>query len=108
MVAMACVVVFQFVSMLIWLNWREAGQVQVVLKAWRIVSLVGLTSMIGTMCWFTAFTLQSAGYVNAVGQIELLFSIAIGAFVFGERISTREWQGLALLTGSIILLVLVT
>lgn len=107
-VAMACVVIFQFVSMLIWLNWREAGQVKAVLKAWRIVSLVGLTSMIGTMCWFTAFTLQSAGYVNAVGQIELLFSIAIGAFVFGERISIREWQGLALLTCSIVMLVLVT
>ena len=106
-VAMACVVIFQFVTMLIWLNWREAGQVKTVLRAWRVVSLVGLTSMIGTMCWFTAFTLQSAGYVNAVGQIELLFSIAIGAFVFGERISTREWQGLILLTSSIVMLVLV-
>lgn len=107
MVAMACVVIFQFVSMLIWLNLREAGQVKAVLRAWRVVSLVGLTSMIGTMCWFTAFTLQSAGYVNAVGQIELLFSIAIGAFVFGERISAREWQGLILLTLSIVMLVLV-
>ena len=106
-VAMACVVIFQFVTMLIWLNWREAGQVKTVLRAWRVVSLVGLTSMIGTMCWFVAFTLQSAGYVNAVGQIELLFSIAIGAFVFGERISTREWQGLILLTSSIVMLVLV-
>jgi drug/metabolite transporter (DMT)-like permease len=106
-VAMAFVVVFQFVTMLVWLKWREAGQIWAVIRAWRIVSMVGLTSMIGTMCWFTAFTLQSAGYVNAVGQIELLFSIAIGALVFGERISTREWQGLILLTGSIVMLVLV-
>lgn len=107
-VAMACVVIFQFVGMTIWLKWREAGQILAVVKAWKIVSLVGLTSMIGTMCWFTAFTLQTAGYVNAVGQIELLFSIAIGALVFGERISRREWQGLILLTCSIVLLVLVT
>jgi drug/metabolite transporter (DMT)-like permease len=106
-VALSFVVIFQFLAMLIWLKWREAGQITAVLNAWRIVSLVGLTSMIGTMCWFTAFTLQSAGYVNAVGQIELLFSIAIGALVFGERITKREWQGLLLLTGSIIMLVLV-
>jgi drug/metabolite transporter (DMT)-like permease len=107
-VAMACVVVFQFAAMTIWLKCRETGQIRAVVQAWKIVSLVGLTSMIGTMCWFTAFTLQTAGYVNAVGQIELLFSIAIGALVFGERITSREWQGLTLLTGSIVLLVLVT
>lgn len=106
-VTMAFVVVFQCMTMLIWLKWREAGQIGLVLKAWKVVSLVGLTSMIGTLCWFSAFTLQSAGYVNAVGQIELLFSVAIGALVFGERISTREWQGLLLLTGSIVMLVLV-
>lgn len=106
-VAMAFVVVFQFLTMLIWLKWREAGQIRAVMRAWRVVSLVGLTSMVGTMCWFTAFTLQTAGYVNAVGQIELLFSIVIGALVFGERISLREWQGLILLTGSIVMLVLV-
>jgi drug/metabolite transporter (DMT)-like permease len=105
--AMGFVVIFRFVTMLIWLRLREAGQISLVLQAWRGVSLVGLTSMIGTMCWFTAFTLQSAGYVNAVGQIELLFSIAIGTLVFGEKISAREWQGLMLLTVSIVMLVLV-
>lgn len=107
MIAMACVVTFQLISMSIWLRLREAGQINAVFRAWRIAGLVGLTSMIGTMCWFTAFTLQSAGYVNAVGQVELLFSLIIGAVVFGETISRREWQGLLLLTFSIILLVLV-
>ena len=106
-VTMAFVVVFQFLSMFIWLKWREVGQIRAVLNAWKIVSLVGLTSMVGTICWFIAFTIQSAGYVNAVGQIELVFSIAIGAIVFGERISKREWQGLLLLTGSIVMLVFV-
>ena len=50
--------------------------------------------------------MQNAAYVNAVGQIELLFSLAIGAFVFGEKVSVREWQGLVLLTVSILMLVL--
>jgi len=67
-----------------------------------------LTSMAGSICWFMAFTLQNAAYVNAVGQIELLFSLIIGAFVFGERISKREWQGLSLLTASIVTLIIVT
>ncbi len=105
--AMAFVVVFQLISLAAWLHLREAGQIVAVFRAWRTVALVGLTSMIGTLCWFSAFTLQSAGYVNAVGQVELLFSIAIGALVFGETVTKREWQGMALLSLSIIVLVLV-
>ena len=82
------------------------GEIGRVLASWRVAGLVGLTSMIGSIFWFTAFTLQNAAYVNAVGQIELLFSLMIGAFVFGEKITGREWQGLTLLTLSIIMLVL--
>lgn len=105
-VTLAFVTVFQTVVMALWLMWRERGEVMRVLAAWRVAGLVGLTSMIGSICWFTAFTMQNAAYVNAVGQIELLFSLMIGAFVFGEKIGTREWQGLLLLTISIVVLVL--
>ncbi len=53
--------------------------------------------MIGSFCWFTAFTLQNAAYVNALGQIELIFSLAASALFFRERIAARELAGMALL-----------
>tara|TARA_R110002110_G_scaffold75145_2_gene198667 strand:- start:510 stop:1412 length:903 start_codon:yes stop_codon:yes gene_type:complete len=106
-VTLAFVTAFQTTVMALWLVWRERGEITRVLRAWRTASLVGLSSMVGSLGWFTAFTLQTVAYVNALGQIELLFSVLVGAFVFGERTSRREWQGLLLLTGSIILLVLV-
>lgn len=105
-VTLALVTAFQTIAMALWLVWRERGEISKVLVSWRVAGLVGITSMIGSICWFTAFTLQNAAYVNAVGQIELLFSLMIGAFVFGEKVSMREWQGLSLLTCSIIMLVL--
>ena len=107
-ITLALVTAFQTIAMAGWLVWRERGQITKVLRAWRVAGLVGLTSMAGSICWFMAFTLQNAAYVNAVGQIELLFSLIIGAFVFGERISKREWQGLSLLTASIVTLIIVT
>lgn len=106
-VTLAIVTAFQTFTMALWLVWRERGQIMIVVRAWRVAGLVGLTSMVGSICWFTAFTLQNAAYVNAVGQVELLFSLMIGAFVFGEKVSTREWQGLLLLTVSIVVLVFV-
>lgn len=106
-VTLAIVTALQTFAMAAWLVWRERGEILRVLAAWRVAGLVGITSMIGSICWFTAYTLQNAAYVNAVGQIELLFSLFIGAFVFGEKIGAREWQGLIVLTVSILTLVLV-
>ena len=105
-ITLALVTALQTFAMALWLAWRERGEISRVLRSWRVAGLVGITSMIGSICWFTAFTLQNAAYVNAVGQIELLFSLMIGAVVFGEKVSAREWQGLSLLTISIIMLVL--
>jgi len=107
-ITLAIVTALQTIAMALWRAWRERGEIGRVIASWRVAGLVGITSMIGSICWFTAFTLQNAAYVNAVGQIELLFSLMIGAFVFGEKIGAREWQGLLLLTFSIVMLVLLT
>lgn len=105
-VTLAFVTAFQVVLMVAWLVWRDRAQIGTVLRAWRVAGLVGLMSLVGSACWFTAFTLQTVAYVNALGQVELVFALAASVLVFGERIGRREAQGLAVLTGSILLLVL--
>ena len=103
---LAIATILQTAMMAAWMVWREPGEMGRVLGAWRITGLVGLTSMIGSTCWFAAFALQNVAYVNAVGQIELLFSLAITVYIFKERISAREWQGGAILMASILMLIL--
>ena len=105
-VTLAIVTASQTAALGLWLAWRERGQIALVVRAWRVAGLVGLTSMIGSFCWFSAFTLQNAAYVNALGQIELIFSIAASALFFRERISAREYAGIALLGLGILVLVL--
>ncbi len=106
-VTLAVVTTLQAITMATWMALREKGQITRVFRVWRVAGLVGLTSMIGSIGWFSAYTLQNVAYVNALGQIELLFSLMIGAFVFGETVTRREWQGLLLLVASILLLVMV-
>ena len=62
--------------------------------------------MLASLGWFSAFTLTSAAEVKAVGQIELLFSMATARLAFGERPSAREIVGIALVGGGIVMLVL--
>lgn len=36
----------------------------------------------------------------------IIIGLLVGAFIFGEKVSPREWQGLLMLTGSFVLLVM--
>lgn len=102
---LACVTAAQMIAMTLWLLIRDRAQIGKVLASWRTSGLVGVTSMLGSLCWFTAFTLQQAAYVNAVGQIELVFSVMASTLFFGETIRRREWIGMGLLALSILVIV---
>lgn len=103
---LAVVTVMQAVALTVWLVWREPGQVGRVIAARRTAVWMGLTGMAGSLCWFTAFTLQNAAYVFAVGQVEVIFSLVASVLFFGERITRREGWGIALITLSVIAVVL--
>lgn len=106
-VTLGAVVCLQTLIMAVWLVLREPGQIRAVWSARRVAFWIGMTSMAGSYCWFYAFTLQNAAYVKAVGQIELILSIAAATLFFHERITRRELAGIALLLVSILMLVLV-
>jgi len=104
---LAVVTMGQAIGMALWLSLRAPEQLGRTLKSWRRTAMVGVTSMAGSYCWFAAFTLQTAAYVYAVGQIEVIFGFLIGILVFGERSTVREVAGIGLLTLSIVGLILV-
>lgn len=88
----------------LWLAIRERGQITAVVTSWRITSLTGLTSMLGSMGWFIAFALQTAAYVKALGQVELLFTFAFSAFWLREKTSRNELIGIGFIIGSLALI----
>ncbi len=105
-VTLAAVTAMQFAAMALWLRWRAPGEIGRVWAARRTAGFVGLTSMAGSFCWFTAFTLQNVAYVNALGQVELILSILASVLVFRETITRREVVGMCILGASILGLIL--
>lgn len=104
--ALCAVTLMQAVGLSLWLMWREPGQVGRVIAARRTAVWIGLTGMAGSLCWFTAFTLENAALVFAVGQVEVIFSIFASVLFFGERITAREGMGIALITLSVLAVVM--
>jgi drug/metabolite transporter (DMT)-like permease len=91
----------QTVTLGAWIVWREPGQITRVMASWRVSGLVGLTSMLGSLGWFTAFALQTAAYVKALGQIELVFTFLFSVFWLKEKSGSQEIIGIALIVGSL-------
>ncbi|MNL55434.1 EamA-like transporter family protein [compost metagenome] len=88
--------------MLVWMAWKDKGEIVTVLKTWRSSSMVGLASVFGSACWFTAMTLQQVAYVRALGQIELVFTFMASYFLFHERINRIEVIGCLLIVAGIL------
>lgn len=101
-ITLAVVAAWQTAILGIWLRVREPGQVSATVRAWRPTLVVSVFSLVGSWSWFAAFSLMNAAYVFAVGQVELIFSLVIGWLWFGERLTTREMLGMAILGASII------
>ncbi|WP_170509321.1 EamA family transporter [Ruegeria arenilitoris] len=105
LVTLAVVVSIQFLSMALWLVWRDRAELRAVWDTRRTGIFVGLTSLGGSFCWFWAFSLQNAAYVKALGQVELIFSLMASVLVFRETVTRREIAGMVLLGLSILILV---
>jgi drug/metabolite transporter (DMT)-like permease len=105
-VTLAVVTSLQMLGMALWLAARDRRQMRAVWQARRRALWIGLLSLAGSLCWFWAFTLQVAAYVKAVGQVELILSLAVSVLLFSERFSLRELAGIAVLGASILTLVL--
>jgi len=105
-IALAAATVAQSLAMALWLAWREPGELSRVIARWRRTVLVGVTGMLGSLGWFTAFSLQNAAYVRAVGQVEIVFTLLASALYFRERLHLREGLGIALVILSVVAIVL--
>ncbi|MFK7942669.1 MAG: EamA family transporter [Paracoccaceae bacterium] len=104
--ALAVSLVMQTVMMGVWFLVFDPGELRAVIREWRRAGPVGVIGMMGSVCWFTAFTLQNAAYVRALGQVELIFTFVISVFYFKETISRTEIAGILLILVAILLILL--
>lgn len=90
--------------------WLAAKEPAVFREMWPlrgIATFIGLTSALGSIGWYSAFALQNASYVRAVGQIEAVFTLAISWLYFREKITALELMGIAITVAGVLMFRLV-
>lgn len=75
-------------------------------RTWLFLGLSGLATGASWVCYFRALKIGDASKVAPVDKLSLVL-VAVFAFSFlGERPSLREWSGIAMVAGGVLLLAL--
>lgn len=73
-------------------------------KTWLFLGLSGLATGASWVCYFRALKIGDASKVAPVDKLSLVL-VAVFAFTFlGERPSLREWSGIAMVAGGVLIL----
>jgi len=89
-----------------WLARTEPASVRAVFATWRSSGQVGLLSSLGSACWFSAFALAPVGLVRAVGQVEILFTLAFSRFYLREKARPADVAGTLIVVAGVVLVLL--
>lgn len=110
MVSAAVTLVFmitvQTIISIIYVYIQDKAQLYLMLKYWRLCLFVGITSVLGSIGWFTGASYQNAAYVKALGQVEFFITLALTYRVFKETISVKEYLGMFFIVLSVVILLL--
>jgi len=99
---LAAVITFQTLLLGGYMLLKTPAALRRLLSQWPLAALVGLTSMLGSLGWFTAMVLENPALVKTLGQIEFLFALLFSHKLFKERLSRRELSGMMLILLSVV------
>ncbi|PKK88803.1 MAG: transporter [Candidatus Wallbacteria bacterium HGW-Wallbacteria-1] len=91
-------------SIFIWMTGQWSNPFALPQKTWIFLCLSGLATGASWVCYFRALQIGDASKVAPVDKLSLVF-VAIFAFAFlGERPALREWGGIAMIAGGVLVL----
>ena len=90
----------------VWGTGKWSNPLTLSAKTWLFLGLSGLATGASWVCYFRALQVGEASKVAPVDKLSLVL-VALFAFAFlGERPSMREWLGIAMVAGGVLVLAL--
>lgn len=97
-------VIIVVLSAFVWFAGKWSNPLALPTKTWLFLGLSGLATGASWVCYFRALKVGEASKVAPVDKLSLVL-VAIFAFAFlGERPSLREWTGIAMVAGGVLVL----
>lgn len=105
-ITLVFMITVQSIISVAYVYFQDKQQLRLMLINWRLCLFVGITSVLGSIGWFTATSFQTAAYVKALGQVEFFITLALTYRLFKEKITLIEYLGMFLIVLSVFILLL--
>ena len=97
-------IIIVVLSAFVWFAGKWSNPFKLSPKTWLFLGLSGLATGASWVCYFRALRIGDASKVAPVDKLSLVL-VAVFAFTFlGERPSLREWAGIAMVAGGVLVL----
>lgn len=97
-------IIIVVLSAFVWFAGKWSNPFELPGRTWLFLGLSGLATGASWVCYFRALQLGEASKVAPVDKMSLVL-VAVFAFAFlGERPSLREWSGIAMVAGGVLVL----
>jgi transporter family protein len=97
-------IIIVVLSMFVWYAGKWKNPMELPAKTWLFLALSALATGASWICYFRALQIGDASKVAPVDKLSLVL-VAVFAFAFlGERPSLREWSGIAMVAGGVLVL----
>jgi bacterial/archaeal transporter family protein len=99
-------IIIVVLAVFVWITGKWSNPFSLSSRTWLFLGLSGLATGASWVCYFRALQIGDASKVAPVDKLSLVL-VAIFAFTFlGERPSFREWSGIAMVAGGVLMLAL--
>jgi len=97
-------IIIVVLSAFVWFTGKWSNPLELSPRTWVFLGLSGLATGASWVCYFRALQIGDASKVAPVDKLSVVL-VAIFAFVFlEERPSLREWLGIAMVAGGVLVL----
>ena len=97
-------IILVVLSAFVWFTGKWSNPLELSSKTWLFLGLSGLATGASWVCYFRALQVGNATQVAPIDKLSLVL-VAIFAVVFlNERPDAREWLGIAMVAGGVLLL----
>jgi transporter family protein len=72
-------------------------------RAWLFLTLSGLATGASWLCYYRALRLGQAAQVAPIDKLSVVLVAVFGVAFLGERLSVRNWVGVAMIAGGALL-----
>ncbi len=97
-------IILVVLSVFVWLAGKWTDPRALPSKTWLFLGLSGLATGASWVCYFRALQVGAASKVAPVDKLSLVLVAVFAFFILGERPSLRDWTGIAMVAGGVLLL----